>query len=91
MRSPDGLPARMDAVRERERQKRLDSAARQIEGSQFTSTPAWNGGNLRVLMANGKWLIPQQERPKLADPPREYTIEERRMERAIWGNNGLIS
>lgn len=40
-------------------------------------------------MADGKWLVPPSERPKLAPPPREYTSVSRLIERQINALNGL--
>jgi hypothetical protein len=33
---------------------------------------AQNAPPVRVLMADGKWLVPPTKRPKLAPPPKEH-------------------
>lgn len=34
--------------------------------------PLAPGPTTRILMADGKWLVPPEQRPKLAPPPEEH-------------------
>ena len=44
---------------------------------------------VRTLMKNGKWLIPEKDRPTLAPPPKEWSEAERRADKMIHPMNGL--
>lgn len=46
-------------------------------------------GPCRVLMQDGKWLVPPAQRPKLPEPPREETRVERRVSATIPANGWM--
>lgn len=46
-------------------------------------------GAVRILMLAGEWLIPVEQRPKLAPPPREFTSTERMVDKTINPLNGM--
>lgn len=50
-------------------------------------TPAECG--CKVLMAKGTWLVPENERPKLVPPPRDWSPHERYVDRMVNALNGL--
>lgn len=45
--------------------------------------------NCRILMANKVWKVPKAQRPKVLPPPREWTPQERMVDRTINPLNGM--
>lgn len=46
-------------------------------------------GDCTVLMRSGKWLVPASQRPALAPPPQEMSVEQRKVWNSINPVNGL--
>ena len=79
MNDPNGYPARLKASQAKHKA---------VAWSKFNQAAAQGSPvGLRVLMADGKWLVPEGQRPKLAPPPQE---RDPRVDRMIHPENGLM-